>query len=433
VSIRGRWILLAAVLGTGCSKTPTPTSTSPDATVTSPSFGTDVLVQAAGRGATEDEAYAAARRVLAAAVLGDAAWADLLAVNVHRRDVDPQRVTSAAGGVEVALGLPRERASAIVQELENSEPEPHGPIAWQASLTAYLRAHAAAQACLQRRQLFAARCEPSPTDEADAALAELGQGLTLVSAFPDGVPVDARGLALREPSVFVLWRGVPLAGLPLRIEAEASAALALDGVVSNEQGQARVTLATGVPMPALRLVIDGEALLGPHHDAAPRAEIRLEPRTVGLGRWGLAVVRGATAAGDEAATVIQTRLQSSGLGEPQPLSPRDIEALRSAPEDRRARRVAAIADGMGGRIDLLLLLAYDTRFASRMGGGRVWYEAEGTLEVRDAWTGQVRAQAQAKVEADGVGDERAAAAARRKLAEALATDVLAKLRDAGPR
>jgi hypothetical protein len=430
------WLVATALAVTACpskSPTPVPVTTPPDATANA-SLGADVLVQASGRGANEDEAYAAARRALAEAVLGDAAWADLVAIDVHRRDLDPQRVTAVAGGMEVTLGLPRERVSAVVQELENGEPEAHGPAAWQEPLTTYLRAHAAAQACAQRRRLFAAQCEPSPTDEADAALAELSRGLALVSAYPDGVPVDAHGRALREPAVFVLWRGVPLAGLPLRVEADDAAALALDRVVSNAQGRAPVALANGTPMPAMRLVVDGEALLGPHRDAAPRVEIRLEPRAVGLGRWGLVVIRGAAAgASDEAAAVVQTRLRSSALGEPQALAAHDVEALRATPEDRRARKVAAIADAMSGRLDLLLLLSYDTRFASRMGGGRVWYEAEGTLEARDAWTGQVRAQAKARVEADGVGDERADAAARRKLAEALATDVLASLREAGPR
>lgn len=430
-------LVLAGLLATGCPERTSPalpTTTPSDQPTTALVFGVEVLVQATGRGAGENEAYAAARSALAEAVLGDAAWADLMTIEVHRRDVDPQRVTMVPGGVEVALGLPRERASLVVQALADGEPEPQGPVVWREPLTLYLRAHAAAQACRQRRALFGVECEPSSTQEVDDTLAKLGEGLVLVSAYPDGVPVDHRGRALREPTVFALWRGVPLAGLPLRAEADDPAALALDQLVSNGHGQAQVSLTDGATLPAMRLVVDGEAMLGPRRDAAPQAELRIEPRAVGLGRWALVVLRGAPAGSDdEAAAVVQGRMRGSGLGEPQKLAARDVTALRDAPADRRARRITGLADAMAGRLDLLLVLSYDTRFASRMGGGRLWYEAEGTLEAYDVWSGQVRARAQARVEADGVGDERAASAARRKLAEALAADVLASLRAAGPR
>jgi hypothetical protein len=431
-------LVVSTLVIAGCPKdsTPSVTPTTPatsDASPTRTGFDVEVLVQASGRGPSENEAYAAARRALAEAVLGDAAWADVLDIEVHRRDVDPQRVTMVGGEVEVALGLPRERAALAVAALEEVEPEPQGPVVWHERRLAYLRAHAAAQACLQRRALFGAACEPGPTQEVDAAVAQLGEGLVLVAAQRDGVPVDARGRALRPPTVFALWRGVPLAGLPLRVETDEPAALALDQVMSNGHGQAEVPLVRDVALPPLRLVVDGEALLGPRRAAAPRAELRLEPRTVGLGRWGLVVVRGANASTDEAAAVIRTRLRGSALGEPQAIAPRDEATLRDAPEDRRARRITGLADAMGGQLDLLLVLSYDTRFASRMGGGRLWYEAEGTLEAHDAWTGRVVAKAQTRVEANDVGDDRAAAAARRKLAESLAAELLTALRQAGPR
>lgn len=428
---------LGVVLATGCpASTRPPSTTTPGgpATASSP-LGPEVLLTAKGQGAGENEAYAAARQALAAAVLGDAAWADVVAVDVHRRDVDPQRVTASPGGpMEVELGVSRERVAELLDALAEGEPAPQGPEAWREPLTLYLRAHAAARACLQRRALLAAACEVTPTTEVDAAVAELGRGLELIAAQPDGVPVDARGRALRSPTALVRWRGALLPGLPLRVEADDPAALALDQAMSDERGHASVTLADGAAMPPLRLLVDGAALLGPHHDAAPRGAVRLEPRAVGLGRWALVVVRGAAAgASDDAGATVGARLRGGGMGEPQSLPARDVAALRDAPADRRTPRITALADAMQGRLDLVLVLSYDTRFASRMGGGRLWYEAEGTLEAVDAWTGQVRAKASTRVEADGVGDERAAAAARRKLAEALAADVLASLRAAGPR
>lgn len=430
-------IAAAAWLAVGCPSGPstTPSTTNPGDATASASLGADVLVQASGRGPGENEAYAAALHALATAVLGDAAWADVMAIEVHRRDVDPQRVTILPDGVEVALGLPRERAAQVVQALQDGEPEPRGPEVWREPLATLLRAHSAAQACRQRRLLFAVECEPSPTAEADAAVARLTEGLAFVSAYPDGAPVDAKGRALREPSVFLQWRGAPLSGLPLRVQAEDPSVLVMDEVVSNGFGQAKVALVEGKTLPSLRLVIDGEALLGPLRDAAPKAEIRIEPRAVGLGRWALVVIRGASPTGtdDEAAAAVRTRLRGSGLGEPQRLDARDEAALRATPVDRRAPKITALADAMAGRVDLLLLLTYDTRFASRMAGGRLWYEAEGTLEAYDAWTGRVRAKVDARVEADGVGDDRAAAAARQALAEALAPKLVAALREAGPR
>jgi hypothetical protein len=424
----------ALLLATGCpgSKPTTSSSTNtPGDAQLNTTLGDGLIVQASAHGADENEAYAAARKALAEAVLGDAAWADLLDLEVHRRNTDPQRVTAMPVGVEVTLGLSRERAALVVQALAEAEPEPRGPEVWHEALSAALRAHSAADACRQRTKLFGVACEPSPTDEADAAIAELGKGLMIVSAYPDGVPVNARGRALREPTLFASWRGGPLGGLPLRIEAEDPSALALDQVTSDGTGKLRVALVDGVKLPAMRLVIDGEALLGPLREAAPQVEVRIAPREVGLGRWAVAVVRGA--APDEAAAAVRSRLVGSGLGEPQSLGARDEAALRGAPADRRARKIGELADAMAGRVDLLLVLSYDTRFASRMAGGRLWYEAEGTLEAYDAWTGKLRAKASTRVEADGVGDERAEAAARKKLAEALAADMLGKLREAGPR
>ena len=430
-------LVTAALLAMGCpaGSSTSPTTTNPGDRAASASLGADVLVMASGRGPGENEAYAAALRALATAVLGDAAWADVMAIEVHRRNVDPQRVTILPGGVEVALGLPRARAAQVVQALQDGEPEPRGPEVWREPLSMLLRAHSAAQACQQRRKLFGVECEPSPTTEVDAAVAQLTEGLVFVSAHPDGVPVDAQGRALREPSVFLQWRGAPLSGLPLRVEAQDPSVLVMAEVVSNGFGQAKVALVEGKVLPSLRLVIDGEALLGPRRDAAPKAEIRLEPRAVGLQRWALVVIPRAASTGpdDEAAAAVRTRLRGSGLGEPQRLDARDEATLRATPADRRPAKITALADAMAGRVDLLLLLTYDTRFASRMAGGRLWYEAEGTLEAYDAWTGRVRAKVDARVEADGVGDDRAAAAARRKLAEALAPELVAALREAGPR
>ncbi|MEM9463375.1 MAG: hypothetical protein AAGF11_55045 [Myxococcota bacterium] len=392
------------------------------------SLGPDVFVQSTGVGATEDEAYMAARVALAEAVLGDPAWAELVAVDLHRRNEDPQRVTSVADGVEVALGLTRARVSVAISDLENGERAVQGPMIWREPLQAYVRAHVAAQACERRRVLFEVECETGQTEEADAAVVATMEGVDLVSAYPDGVPVDAEGRPLREPVVFALWRGVPVPDLPLRIGAEQPEALAQSRLSSDAQGRAQVALVQGTALPPIQIRVDTESLLGPHRADLPQAELRIEPRAVGTSRWAVVVTRGTTKGrGDEVARVLRRRVESAGLGAPVDLPPRDTESLRAAPLDRQGARVAAIGDAMSGSIDLLLVLSYDTRFASRMGGGRVWYEAEGTVRIFDVWTGQVRAESSTTVRANGVGDAGADTAVRKKLAEALAKPVLASL------
>lgn len=433
--MKRRWALalvgwLAAAGCPGRGDAPAPTVTPDEPAEAAPSLGPDVFVHATGRGATEDEAYAAAQQALAEVVLGDAAWLSLVPLQVHRRALDPQRVTSNEEGFAVAVGLPRERVSALVLELEGADPGARGPVAWQEPLQAYLRAHLASHACVRRSLLFTVRCETGLTDGVDAELDRLAESLVLVSGYPDGVPVDAQGRPLRTPVAFAVWSGVPLPGLPLVVEGPGVASLVGDRLVTDELGRAQVMLREGETLGALRLRVDGAALLGPRAHAAPRTELRIEPRAVGLQRWALVTTRGRRASGvdDDAGVVVRTRLQNAGMGVPLPLRPHDAEALRTATGDARMQRLTAVADAMSGKLDLLLVLAYDTRFASRMGGGRVWYEAEGTLEARDAWSGQVRALAKTRVEADGMGDDEAEAAASRKLAEALATEVLDALR-----
>ncbi|MCX4240570.1 hypothetical protein [Paraliomyxa miuraensis] len=447
--MRSRWwptgapLALTGLLGLlgllgmgGCPDRSTPPTVVPTETETeptpSPSLGPDAFVRATGRGANEDEAYAAAQRALTEAVLGDVAWLELAPLSIHRRGVDLQLVTAENGGIEVAVGLPRERVSALVLELESTVPPPRGPLAWQQAIQAYLQAHLAAHACVRRSLLFTVRCETGDTGTADDDLRRLADGLVFVSAHPDGVPVDVEGHPFRTPTVFAVWNGVPLAGLPLHLDGPGVAALEADHLLTDEHGRAVLRLRADERLESMSLRIDGAALLGPRADAAPQTELRIEPRRVGLQRWSLVTMRGGRApkADDDAELVVRTRLQNAGMGIPLPLPSRDAEALRTATDDRRAERLSAVADAMKGKLDLLLVLAYDTRFASRMGGGRVWYEAEGTLEARDAWTGRVRTLAKAKVEADGKGDANAEAAAARKLAEALAAEVLTSLRGA---
>ncbi len=426
----GGWRALVCVVvlaGAGCHSTAAALVVTPPEPP--PGLGDDVFVQASGRGATEDQAYAAAQRALADAVLGDARWAELVSIDVHRRDGDPQLIERGDGEVEVALGLSRTRAAATLSAFEHGEPVVQGPPAWHDVQLAYLRAHVASHACARRIALFSSTCETDQTAEADAAMAELQQGLVLVSAYPDGVPVDVGGRPMRGPAVFVLWRGVPLAGMPVRLEAPAEVSVVDRRVLSDGQGQARFSLGHDAVLASVKIVVDGDALLGPSGDQALAAEVTLDTRPVANRRWGLVVSHdGATSSGKDAAVAqIVARMEEAGLGAPASMDDAAVQTVLTTDGDGRGRALASLADTMSGRIDRLFVLSYQSRFASRMGGSRVWYEAHGSLEVRDAWTGQVLLELRERVEADGVGDTRADTAARRKLASALIDQALATL------
>ncbi len=429
-----RWLasVAATMLLSACppsSSTSPPPTVVPEEPVPMESLGDDVFIQAKAQGPTEDEAYAAARAALAEALLGDAAWAELVPIDVHRRGQDPQRARPTSEGMELAVGLTRARAAEVLSDFGNGEVKIDGPQVWRDTLHIYLHGHRAAHACVRRNMLFQARCETGETDHDDDAVADLAQGLLLVSAYPDGIPVDAEGKPLRTPILFALWRGVPLADLPVRIDTTTTEALTETHLRSDAQGRIHIPLTPGVPLPSMRVMLDADALLGPRRSGAPKAELKLEPRTVGTRRWSLVATRqGSAHDDDQAAAAVLGRMSDAGLGAPVTLSARDAKTLRGASAQTLPARLATIADTMSGELDLLLVLSYRTRFASRMGGGRIWYEAEGTLRAVDVWTGEVRAEAKTTVGAEGVGDDAADVAARTKLGRTLSAQVIDTLR-----
>lgn len=390
-----------------------------------PALGDDVFVRATGSGATEAEAEAAARVALGEALLGDAAWTELAELEVHRPTLDPRRAQTSADGAEVELGLTRAQAAAVLSAFESAEPPADGPPAWRDALTAARRAHLAAHACARRRELFGSECEPVDTTEADAALMQLGQGLVLDPVYRYGVPVDAEGRPLRDPAVWVFWGGVPVAEVPVAAPGPADAP-ALGRGRSDLTGRAAIEVADDAPLAPLRIAVDGEALLGPLRSLAPRAEATLEPVTVGWDRWGMVIGRKGEGwlRSDATMAGLHEGMRKAGHGDPMLMTPTESEPLVDTRGDARTEAARAVGDLYSGRLDVVLVLDYDSRFASRMGGNRVWYEAEGTLEARSAWTGEVLARAEARVEADGIGDERAEKAARRKLAATLIEQVL---------
>ncbi|MEX1362439.1 MAG: hypothetical protein AB1Z98_04890 [Nannocystaceae bacterium] len=431
MSPRGRLggSVLAAVLALGgCTRTAQPIVTTPATPAAeAPTPLPDVFVQVVGAAATEDQAYALAERALAEALLGDEAWAALVGLTVHRRGVDPQRVDSTADGVEVRLGLTRTQAIGVLSSFENAEPEASGPQAWRESLLAAYQAHVAAHACRRRGELFGSQCEPVATDDADQMLARLRDGLALDPVHRYGVPADADGHPLRDPAVYVFWGGVPMADVPVVVEGPPEAGSSPQHLRSDVSGRATIEGVTDAGAFPLRVRIDADALLGPLRELAPRAETTLEPVAVGWDRWAMVVERERDGLQRSDATMsgLLDGMRKAGHGAPMQLTVAQSEPLLARDDATRVEAASALGDAYAGRLDVVLLLRYESRFASRMGGNRVWYEAEGSLEARSVWTGRVLARAEAKVEADGVGDERAEKAARRELGATLVQQVLA--------
>ena len=398
----------------------------PELAVVEP-LGEEAFVQARGAGATEEEAYAAANAALAEALLGDASWATIVPLTVHGPDADLMHAGPTAEGFEAVVGLTRARAVAVLSEFEHGEVTFEGPAVWRDAILAYRRAHVAAQACARRMELFESECSIETAD-ADAAVARLGEGLVLVSSHAGGVPVNADGRLLRRPGVVAIWGGVPVADLPLLLTAppelpwvQPAVKTDLAGVASLGEPDEAATWAT------VTIRVDGRALLGPAGDEVFTTELSLEPRSVGPKRWTLALDGGKKGDTDEAVAVIQQSMNAAGYGGPVSIGSGPARALTRAPADQREAEALALGDSMGGRLDVVLVLTYATRFASKMGGSRVWYEAEGQLEARDVWTGKTLASASKKIEADGVGEARADKAARKKLAKTLIDEVIGRL------
>jgi hypothetical protein len=97
------------------------------------------------------------------------------------------------------------------------------------------------------------------------------------------------------------------------------------------------------------------------------------------------------------------------------LSTRDLSA-----------RLPQLANEMGGRLDMLVMVEAESEFASRMGTHRVWFEARGKVVALDVWTGKVLAEMEGLVTESGVGESRAELSAQ----EMLGKDLAAKLKDA---
>jgi len=116
-------------------------------------------------------------------------------------------------------------------------------------------------------------------------------------------------------------------------------------------------------------------------------------------------------------------LAERGAEPPLALDRSTSRALQRA--SRRAGTLRALANEQGGALDVVLAATVESHFASRMGSRRTWYEAEAEVQAFLAWTGESLGRFEARGNANGIGDERAEAAAREKVARDLARQLAA--------
>lgn len=364
----------------------------------------EVFVRVSGRGATEDDAYAQAVRALAVELLGDARWLDVAPVELHERptNLDAQPT---GDGIEVRLELTHSEAAAALAAFEDTEPNIVAPEPWHETMYAYLYAHIREHACVRKHALFGVACETGTTADADAALQALAAGFVLASSLRGGVPVDAKGRPLREPDVLALSQGTPVAGVPLRVELGST----VTRVYTNEQGRVPLCLPDAAAWPdRVRVAVDAEAMLGPVHAAWPGEDIEIASRPLDLRRWTIVI---ADDSGKEIADgprdAFVAAMRGAGFGDPKAI--RDLKS--------RVRTPARLVETTAGEVDLVVLVEVSSAYASRVGGGRVWYEAKGKVRALNPWKPDDTAfpSFTLEVTASDVGDARAEQAARTKL------------------
>ncbi len=153
----------------------------------------------------------------------------------------------------------------------------------------------------------------------------------------------------------------------------------------------------------------------------PELRAPLQARRTSLRRWALVSGRDDGPFAEALDRALRARGAERRLG----LASGRGQALKTARGSRRAATLRALANEHGGALDVVLVARVESHFASRMGSRRTWYEAEAEVEAFLAWTGESLGTFEAQGNANGIGDERAEAAAREKVARDVARQLIA--------
>lgn len=410
----------------GCSKPkPAPEPPEPAPSVAAPQHAdVKAFLAATGTGADEATAYASAQASLAEALLGDSRWLAVVPMTLHDRERDPYDAVSTPDGWEVAIGLDEGRAATTLDAMTYAKPSFAGPEVWHDTLYQALATHAAKVVCERRASLYDVACDAPATEQEDAQLRELGDGLQLAPVVQGGVPTDSDGVVLRPGRVLVTWNGAPMDGVPLVVQTP-------DGNQVDTQtadgGVAELPVPVGVAWPGnFSVRVNSGRLLGPLEETCTWPSLDVGPRALDPTRWAL-VFEDGTKANDAFGKTLAKSL-GDALGTPVELDANTSRTLGKVGPADRARVLVSLADAMAGTLDVVVLVKAQSRFASRAGGSRVWFEATSSVVVHEVWGAGELAHEDIEATASGVGDRRADEAARRKLAEETSNRVLSVLR-----
>lgn len=411
----------------GCSK-PKPAPVVPDATppAAAPQHAdVKAFLTASGQGADEAAAYASAQASLADALLGDSRWLAVVPMTLHDREQDPYDAVSTADGWEVAIGLDEGRAATTLDAMTYAKPSFEGPEVWHDTLYQALATHAAKVVCERRASLYDVACDAPATEQEDAQLRELGDGLQLAPVVQGGVPTDADGVVLRPGRVLVTWNGAPMDGVPLLIETPDGSRI---DTRTDSGGLAQLPVPVGAAWPGdFSVRVNSGRLLGPLEETCTWPSLDVGPRALDPSRWAL-VFEDGTKSNDAFGKTLSKSLGES-LGAPVELDANTSKTLGKVGPAERARVLASLADAMAGRLDVVVFVKAQSRFASRAGGSRVWFEATSSVVVHEVWGAGELGREDVEATASGVGDGRADEAARRMLADKTSTRVLSVLRN----
>ncbi len=389
------------------------------------------LVSAQGEGESEDAAYANAVTELENKLYGSAEWAAVLDVPVHDRNRDSTEMSQDAGMARASVGVSRDRVTEILAAVEQAPWRPEVPQPLAEATGNAAQAHLSALLCQRRQALLQTECDPTSVEEANAQLQDLASALRLRSYYAGGVPVDNKNRPLRPLTIVVelqvggIWQ--PVSGVPVAVVVEdaddASGIVESAEGSSDENGKVTFAIVQGATWPSrLQVGLVRAALLGPLAELWPALELPVPGREIEIGRWALVAterVQGESTGNRVFANKL-ARLMGRGTRLP-------MELESQLAKDRRealAGKLPALADSWEGKVDVLLVAKVDSDYAGRLSARQRWYEASGSIQVYNAWTGKLVKTLDDTVKASGVGEQRADQAARQKLAENLGEDLI---------
>jgi len=409
-------LLLLAACTTTPPEDPVTTETEGSEIISEPpdpaETGAEPALELEVRAADAEAAVGALRARLRERVLGP--WGREAPVTLL--GADAITVDTIDGQTRAHLALDDAELRAVLEGLPAVMPRPTFGEAFAERVAPLQEAAIANFVCERRRALFEdAECELADLEESVRLAAEALRPLRLEPLWSGGVPVGAQGQPLRKPAVQLRLGDEPargLVGLPILVMPAGEGAPLR--VATDDEGLALLNVEPGDGLVA---TLDRAALMPPLDAIFPELRAPLRPRPVSLRRWTLVGADGPFA------EALGEALAERGAEPPLALDRSTSRALQRA--SRRAGTLRALANEQGGALDVVLAATVESHFASRMGSRRTWYEAEAEVQAFLAWTGESLGRFEARGNANGIGDERAEAAAREKVARDLARQLAA--------